>query len=84
MIDSHCHINDEAFSKNPAEYVKEAEKAGVFQFLVVGCNKESSEQAVEISNQNKGCQLCYRQFFLGNYNTLKNYKESVIDKGEIK
>ena len=55
MIDSHCHINDEAFSKNPAEYVKEAEKAGVFQFLVVGCNRESSEQAVEISNQNRGC-----------------------------
>ena len=55
MIDSHCHINDEAFSENPGEYVKEAEKAGVFQFLVVGCNRESSEQAVEISNQNKGC-----------------------------
>ncbi len=55
MIDSHCHINDEAFSKNPEDYVKEAEKAGVFQFLVVGCNRESSELAAEISNRYKEC-----------------------------
>ena len=35
-----------------------------------------------ISNQNIGCQLCYRQFVLGNYEKIKNYKEEVIDKKE--
>ena len=55
MIDSHCHINDELYKNNPAEYVKEAEKAGVFQFLVVGFDEKSSELAVEIANENPSC-----------------------------
>lgn len=55
MIDSHCHINDEAFRDNPAEYVKEAEKTGVFQFLVVGCDRKTSEIAVDIANKINGC-----------------------------
>lgn len=55
MIDSHCHINDELYRNNPAEYVKEAKKAGVFQFLVVGFDRKSSEEAVEISDTNEGC-----------------------------
>ena len=55
MIDSHCHINDELYKENPAEYVKEAEKAGVFQFLVVGFDKKSSELALDIANKNASC-----------------------------
>ena len=55
MIDSHCHINDELYKNNPAEYVKEAEKAGVFQFLVVGFDEKSSELALDIANKNKPC-----------------------------
>ena len=55
MIDSHCHINDELYKNNPAEYVKEAEKVGVFQFLVVGFDEKSSELALEIANKNKSC-----------------------------
>ena len=55
MIDSHCHINDELYKNKPAEYVKEAEKAGVFQFLVVGFDEKSSELALDIANKNKPC-----------------------------
>ena len=55
MIDSHCHINDELYKENPTEYVKEAEKAGVFQFLVVGFDEKSSELALDIANKNKSC-----------------------------
>ena len=55
MIDSHCHINDSLYIGNPAEYVKEAEKAGVFEFLVVGFDIPSSIDAVNIANQFKGC-----------------------------
>lgn len=55
MIDSHCHINDSLYIGNPAEYVKEAEKAGVFEFLVVGFDIPSSIGAVNIAKQFKGC-----------------------------
>ena len=55
MIDSHCHINDSLYIGNPAEYVKEGEKAGVFEFLVVGFDIPSSIDAVNIANQFKGC-----------------------------
>ena len=55
MIDSHCHINDLLYIGNPAEYVKEAEKAGVFEFLVVGFDIPSSINAVNIAKQFKGC-----------------------------
>ena len=55
MIDSHCHINNSLYIGNPAEYVKEAEKAGVFEFLVVGFDIPSSIDAVNIAKQFKGC-----------------------------
>ena len=55
MIDSHCHINDELYRDCPEEYIKESEKAGVFQFLVVGFDRKSSELALDISNKYKEC-----------------------------
>ena len=55
MIDSHCHINDELYKNNPEEYIKEAEKAGVFQFLIVGFDLKSSELAVDIANKYDSC-----------------------------
>ena len=55
MIDSHCHINDEVFRNNPEEYIKEAEKTGVFQFLVVGCDRKTSEIAVDIAEKHSSC-----------------------------
>ena len=55
MIDSHCHINDEAFKSDPSNYIKEAEKVGVFRFLVVGCDLNSSICAVDISNRFDSC-----------------------------
>ena len=55
MIDSHCHINDDLYKNNPQEYIKEAENMGVFVFLVVGFDLKSSEEALEISKNNKGC-----------------------------
>ena len=55
MIDSHCHINDELYKNNPEEYIKEAEKAGVFEFLVVGFDAQSSQCAIEISSKYNQC-----------------------------
>ena len=55
MIDSHCHINDELYKNNLEEYIKESEKAGVFQFLVVGFDEKSSELAVDIASKYDSC-----------------------------
>lgn len=55
MIDSHCHINDELYKKDPNSYVNEAKKAGVTNFLVVGFDLISSELAVSISEQFNEC-----------------------------
>ena len=55
MIDSHCHINDNLYKENPEEYIKNAKNSGVFQFLVVGFDKASSVDAVNISKQFNGC-----------------------------
>lgn len=35
-----------------------------------------------LSKNNSGCQLCYRQFFLANYDILKDYKEQVQENEE--
>ena len=51
LIDSHCHINDPLFNKDPKKYVDEANLAGVNIMLVVGYDVPSSKEAVKIAHQ---------------------------------
>ena len=53
IIDSHAHINDEAFINDVDKYIKEAEASNVRGFLCVGSNLETSKQAVEIASKYK-------------------------------
>lgn len=55
MIDSHCHINDDLYKENPQDYIKESGNTGVFEFLVIGFDRQSSELALDISNKNNAC-----------------------------
>ena len=55
MIDTHCHINDEAYRDNAEEYINEARNAGVSVFLVVGFDLKSSRIAVEIAEKFPNC-----------------------------
>lgn len=55
MIDSHCHINDPAFQKDPENYIKIAKDVGIAEFLVVGYDLKSSISAVEIANTYPEC-----------------------------
>lgn len=50
-IDTHCHLNEEAFAPDLHEVVDRAIALGVRQMLVVGCTLESSRKAVELSAQ---------------------------------
>ena len=55
MIDSHCHINDDAFYNDVEGYISDAQKEGVEAFLVVGCDLKLSKRAVEISSKYPCC-----------------------------
>ena len=54
MLDSHCHINDEALYPDRANIIKEAKERGVTEFLVIGWDIESSKKAIEIANEFEG------------------------------
>ena len=51
MIDTHCHLNDPQFEGIVDQMVDNFLQAGVDAAICVGCEPETSEQAVEIANQ---------------------------------
>lgn len=53
-IDTHCHLNFEAFEKDWREVVKKAKKGGVEKMVVVGTEVKSSKRAVEMTKEVEG------------------------------
>ncbi len=51
MIDSHAHINDQAFMLDYKDTIKRAKEAGVSTILIPGWDIESSKNAIEIANE---------------------------------
>jgi TatD DNase family protein len=50
-IDTHCHLNEDAFSPDLADVVQRAEQSGVTRMLVVGIDLASSRRAVELAER---------------------------------
>jgi TatD DNase family protein len=50
-VDTHCHLNEEAFAADLTETVARARAAGVAQMLVIGCTLASSRRAVALAEQ---------------------------------
>ena len=48
-LDSHCHLNDEAFRDSLEEAISEARENGVTRLLVIGYDIVSSQKALEIA-----------------------------------
>lgn len=48
-IDTHCHLNEDAFTADLDAVVQRAVDAGVVRMLVVGCTLPSSQAAVELA-----------------------------------
>jgi TatD DNase family protein len=48
-IDTHCHLNEDAFTPDVADVVKRAGDAGVVRMIVIGVTLESSRAAVELA-----------------------------------
>ena len=53
-LDSHCHLNDEAFQIDLSEVMERAFNADVKAILVIGYDIESSKKAVEIASMHEG------------------------------
>lgn len=51
IIDTHCHLNDEALYKDLDNVISRAQKAGVVKMIVIGWDKASSELAIKIAEQ---------------------------------
>lgn len=51
LIDTHCHLDEDAFSVDRADVIERAVGAGVVHMLTIGTTAESSVRAVEIAEQ---------------------------------
>lgn len=51
IIDTHCHLNDDALYKNIDEVISRALKVGVEKMIVIGWDKGSSELAIKLAEQ---------------------------------
>lgn len=51
IIDTHCHLNDEALYKDLDNVISRARQAGVEKMVVIGWDEASSKLAIEIAEQ---------------------------------
>ena len=51
LIDTHCHLNFEAFATDWQGVVEEAKKAGVRKMIVVGTDIKTCQKAIEIARE---------------------------------
>jgi len=54
LIDSHCHLDAEAFQQDIDEVVQRAKEAGVRHMLTIGITAETSRAAIDIANRYAG------------------------------
>ena len=51
MIDTHIHLNDEAYNECLEQIIKDANSIGVNKMIVMGCDYLTSKKAIEIANK---------------------------------
>ena len=91
-LDSHCHLNDEAFKEDVDLAVKQAKENNVLALLIIGYDLESSKKAIDIAKQYEGVYAAvgiHSENFEGlDFSALEQIKEmakdpKVIAIGEI-
>ena len=92
IVDTHCHLNDEALYKDIDNVISRARQAGVEKMVVIGWDKASSELAIKIAEQHENIYAVIgfhpENIFDINddvlYKTLELYKNpKVVGIGEI-
>ena len=53
MIDTHIHLNDDAYKENIDEIIAQANLVGVNTMFVIGCDYNTSVKAIEIAHKYK-------------------------------
>lgn len=53
MIDTHVHLNDDAYKDNLDEIIEQAHLVGVNTMFVIGCDYNTSLKAIEIAHKNE-------------------------------
>lgn len=54
LIDSHCHLDSEKFELDLEQVIQRAQENGVLQFVTIGTDFQSSQQAVTLSKRFPG------------------------------
>lgn len=55
LVDTHCHLNFDAFKNDLEEVMAQAKNAGVEKIVIPGAKIDSSERGVEIANKHDNC-----------------------------
>ncbi|MBI2617455.1 TatD family hydrolase [Candidatus Gottesmanbacteria bacterium] len=55
FVDTHCHLNFHAFTKDVADVVERARERGVRKIIIPGAKIDSSRKAIEISHKFPEC-----------------------------
>ena len=62
MIDTHCHIDEEAFAPDREEVIARQRESGVEAMIVPGVNAASIQTVLEVCHAHPN--YCYRRFYL--------------------
>lgn len=54
LIDTHCHIQFKPLNRDIKAVIHRAHEAGVAKMIVVGCDLESTQEAIKIAENNDG------------------------------
>ena len=54
LFDSHCHLDDKAYSKDIAQVIERAHRNGVAQMMTVGVNRKTAARAVSLAESHPG------------------------------
>jgi len=54
LFDSHCHVQFSQFDEDRQEVIEKAKDSGLKYLIAVGCDLESSKQAIELAKQHPG------------------------------
>ena len=83
FLDSHCHLNDEAFNSDLEEVIAKAKDNNVLAMLVIGYDIESSRKALEIARKHDGIYAAvgvHPENFEGlDFSCLEQIKEMAAD-----
>ena len=71
MIDTHCHLFDEAFDEDRDEAIKRAKEVGVKKIMIVGFSKEKDPDTFEMLDakvlKEEGTIDAHRQMFVSDH-----------------